>query len=233
MATLDTDDANILDAETINWRLVVYPLLAALIVVVGGFTYYYYLQMQRTDLEDTARAAMVKATTPEELVKVADQFPHTDQGTLALLAAADGSFGKRDYPSAIADYQRIVDNVGMDAGLRDSAQLGLGSALEASGKNDDAINAYLEVARRGDKSPYAPFGYNAAARLYDERGDKDNERKILTEAASLDADSPFVKEAQAKLKQLSAASMPIVVPGPAADASPAPATNAAAAKAKP
>jgi hypothetical protein len=44
MATLDSDDANILDAETINWRLIVYPILAALIVVVGALGYYFYLQ---------------------------------------------------------------------------------------------------------------------------------------------------------------------------------------------
>ncbi len=58
------------------------------------------------------------------------------------------------------------------------------------------------------------------ATLYDQRGDKDNERKILTEAATLDPDSPFVKEAQFKLKQLNPQST-ITVPLPA---TPAPAT---------
>src|SRR5882724_10009066 len=101
MATLESDDSNILDAETINWRLVVYPILAALVVLVGGFGYYYYLQNQREQLEASARDALVQAKTPEELVKVADQFPGTNQGTLALLGAADGSLAKRDYAAAI------------------------------------------------------------------------------------------------------------------------------------
>src|ERR1700692_1989460 len=180
MATLASDESNILDAETINWRLIVYPLLAALIVVVGGFGYYFYLQNQREPLGGAARAALLQAKTPEEIVKVADQFPGTDHATLALLSAADGSFAKRDYAAAIQDYQRVVQAITTDPLLRDSAQLGLASSLEANGKGDDAINAYLEVARRGDKGPYAPFAYNAAARLYEERGDKDNERKILT-----------------------------------------------------
>jgi len=216
MATLASDDSNILDAETINWRLVVYPILAALLVVVGGFGYYYYLQDQREQLEASARAALGQAKTPEELVKVADQFPHTDQGMMALLNAADGSFAKRDYAAAIQDYQRIIQTVTTDAELRDSAQLGLASALEVSGKIDDAINTYLEVARRGAKSPYAAFAYNAAARLDEERGDKDNERKILTEAASLDPDSPFVKQAQLKLKEMAAAAQPpLTFPVPA------------------
>ena len=221
MATVESDEANILDAETVNWRLIVYPILAALIVVVGGFGYYYYLLSQREQLEASARAALVAANTPAEWVKVADQFPGTDQGTLALLSAADGSFAKRDFAAAIQDYQRIIQGVTTDAELRDSAQLGLASTFEASGKIDDAIKAYLSVAERGAKTPYAPFAYSAAARLYEERVDKDNERKVLTEAASLDPDSTFVKQAQLKLKQLNAAPPSPIVPIPATNAKPA------------
>jgi predicted negative regulator of RcsB-dependent stress response len=228
MATLESNDSNILDSETINWRLVVYPILAALIIVAGGFGYYYYLQNQREELEATARAALLQAKTPEDLVKVADQFPHTDQETLALLSAANGSFAKRDFAAAIKDYQRIIQTAGTDAELRDSAQLGLGSSLEASGKGDDAIQAYLEVANRGTKSPYAPYAYTAAARIYEQRGDTTNERSILTEAASLDPDSPFVKQAQVKLKELAtAAEPPVTVQVPASNTPSAPPTNAA------
>ena len=225
MATLESDDSNIIDAETTNWRLVVYPILAALVVAVGGFGYYYYLQAQREQLEASARGTLLQAKTPEELVKVADQFAGTDQGILARMNAADASFSKRDYAAAIADYQRITQPVTTDAELRDSAQLGLASSLEANGKIDDAINAYLDVARRGAKSPYAPFACNSAARLYDQRGDKDKEREILTEAASLDPDSPFVKQAQFQLKQMAAAAQPpLTIPVPAMPA-PAPAAN--------
>jgi predicted negative regulator of RcsB-dependent stress response len=226
MATLDSDDANILDAETINWRLIVYPILAALIVVVGALGYYFYLQSQRENLEDTARTALLNAKTPEDMVKVADQFPHTDQATLALLAAANGSFGKRDYAAAIQDYQRIISTAGTDPGLRDSAQLGLASSLEANGKIEDAAAAYLEAGRMGAKSPYAAFAYTAAASLYNQRGDKDEERKALTEAASLESDLPSVKEAQYKLKALAAAHSLATETIPVGNAPGPPATNA-------
>jgi tetratricopeptide (TPR) repeat protein len=95
-----------------------------------------------------------------------------------------------------------------DDGLRDSAQIGVAASLEANGKTDESINAFLVVANRGEKSPYAPFAYFSAARLYEEKGDKENERQILSQAASLDPDSPFVKQAQAKLNQLNAANKP-------------------------
>lgn len=222
MATLQSDEANILDAETVNWRLVVYPILAALVVAVGGFGYYYYLQYQRENLESSARAALVEAKTPEEMVKVADQFPKTDQATLALLGAADASFAKHDYAAAIQNYQRIVQIGTTDPELRDSAQLGLASSFEANGKIDDAINTYLAVGGEGGKSPYAPYAYNSVARLYEQRGEKDKERNILTEAALLDPDSPSVKQAQNKLKEMTAAAQPsptVPVPAPPSPAS--------------
>jgi len=216
MTTLESDESNILEAETINWRLIVYPVLAVLVVVVGGFAYYYYQQSQRDDLEARARVALVAAKTPEDLAKVADQFPTADQATLALISAADGSFAKRDFAGAIQNYQRIVQSATVAPELRDTAQLGLASAQEANGKTDDAINTFLLVAREGAKSPFAPYAYNSAALLYEQRGDKDNERKILEEAASLDPDSPFVKQAQQKLKEFSDAEQPpITVPLPA------------------
>jgi predicted negative regulator of RcsB-dependent stress response len=218
MATLESDESNIFDAETINWRTIVYPILAILVVIVGVLGYYYYQQNQREELETSARAALVEAKTPEDLVKVADQYPGANQATLALVAAADASFAKRDFTGAIQDYQRVISNGSTDSELRDGAQIGLASAQEANGKVDDAIATYLLVAREGAKSPYAPFAYNAVAGLYDQRGDKDNERKILTEAASLDPDSPFVKQAQFKLKELT--STPITVPVPASAPAP-------------
>jgi predicted negative regulator of RcsB-dependent stress response len=230
MTTLETGDSNIFDAETINWRLVVYPILAVAVVVVGGLLYFYYQQSQRDALEASARTALVAAKTPDEMAKVADQYPTADQSTLALLGASDAFFAKRDFPSAIQTYQRVIQSPTSAPELSDSAKIGLASAQEANGKVDDAITTYLEVAREGAKSPFAPFAYNSAALLYDQRGDKDNERKILAEAVSLDPDSAFVKQAQAKLKELTSTPMSVPVPASPAPAVAAPAPAAPAQK---
>lgn len=208
MATLDTDEANLIDAEPVNWRAIVYPLLAVLIVGFGALGYYYYLQDQRNQLEDIARIAVLQAKTPEEFIKVADQYPKTTQASLALMQAAALSFEKKDFAAATADFQKIVQNTAADAQLKASAQLGLASSFEASGKQDDAINTLLEVGHLGAKSPFAPYALYAAARLYEEKGDKDNQRKILSEAAALDPESVFVKQAQAKLNELTPKAAP-------------------------
>ena len=141
MATLETDEANLVDAEQFNWGLIVYPVLVILVIVVVGFGYFYHQQEQRQELETNARGALLLAKTPEEWVKVADQYPASTQATLALMKAGNASYAKHDYGAATADYQRILDSTTTDPDLRDSAELGLAACLEASGKVDEAIKA--------------------------------------------------------------------------------------------
>jgi predicted negative regulator of RcsB-dependent stress response len=218
MATLESQDANILDAEAINWRLIVYPIVALLVIVLGGFSIAYYLQNQRDEHEAAARAAFVQAKTPEALLQVANEFPNTTHAAFALISAGDLAYTGKDYETAAKDYQRVISDTGADALLHDSAKLGLASTFEAEKKPDDAIKTYLEVARRGKDSPYAPFAYSSAARLYDQKNDKENERKILTETAALDPNSEFVKQAQAQLQSLNASAVSPILPSPATPA---------------
>jgi tetratricopeptide (TPR) repeat protein len=208
MATLQTDEANIIDAEAINWRLIVYPILVVLIVGIGALGYYYYLQNQRDTAETNARAALIKATTPEEFLKVAEDFPQTDQATLAILRAADASFDQQDYDGALSAYLKIIENSALGEQWHDTAILGSASAYEAKGDTDKAITAYLGVARRGDESPFAPYAYHCVARIYDQRGDKANESQTLQSAAALDPDSYFTRQAQNMLKEMNAAAQP-------------------------
>lgn len=227
MAILDMSDGNIVDAESINWRRIAYPVVGFIVLLLGGLGIYYYQLSQRDQLETTARQEILQAKTAADLRKVADQYPKTTQATLALLDAANLSMTKRDYTGAAADYRRAADSTEADRTLRDSAQLGLGSAFEAANKIDDAIAAYLVVAHRGKAGPYAPFAYTSAARLYEQKNDKANERKTLGEAAALGGDSPFVKEAQYQLKALTPPPAPSAPPTTAAPAPVAPSSTPA------
>ncbi len=227
MATLEREDANIIDAEETNWRLIVYPALVVVIVVVGVLAYYYYVQSQRQELETAARAALVKATTPEEMLKVAADFPHTDQATVAVLSAASASFDKHDYAAALADYQRISGDVAVLPELRDSATLGVASSQEASGKVNEAIATFLDVARRGAGQPLC------ALRLQHHRDPlraawRQGEREAHPDRGhALDPDSIFTKQAQYRLKEMTAAEAPPIsfnLPAGAASGTPAPAS---------
>jgi predicted negative regulator of RcsB-dependent stress response len=226
MATLDSQDANILDAEVVNWRWVVYPIVGVLVVVLGGLGIYYFEQSQRETHEAQARQALLQAKTPAALMQVADQFPGTSHAAFALLSAANLSFEAKAYDTALTTYQRVANGVGTDAMLKDSARVGLAATFEAQNNLDEAINTYLAVAHRGSKSPYAAFAYLSAAVLYDEKNDKEDERRILTEATGLDPDSDFVKAAKEKLKALNAAAQPDTAVPPTSGAVPTPTSPA-------
>jgi predicted negative regulator of RcsB-dependent stress response len=214
MATLESDERNIVEADTINWRIIVYPLLAVAILLLGGSAYYFNQLSQREQQETQAHTALLAAKTPAEMVKVADDFPKTKQASVALLTAADASFTAKDYPGALKNYQRVIDASETPAELRDSAQLGVASVQEASGKSDDAIKSYLEVAHKGNHSPFAPVAYYQAAMICEDRKDKSSEVTILQEAVRLGGESAFVKHAAMMLKELQPASPAAANPAP-------------------
>ncbi len=237
MSTLQTDDPNIIDAEAVNWRLIVYPVLVVLVVGLGALGYYYYQQSTRDAAEADARAALLKATTPAEFLKVAEQYPNApDQAMLAVFSAANASFAQRDYDGAQTAYRKIIDNPALGVQWHDSANLGIASCDEAKGDMDKALSEYLEVAHRGDASPFAPYAYTCVARIYEQRGDKTTELAILGQAAELDPGAPSTRRAIEQLKALTpqAPAMPIPVqataPANLSPAAPAPATPAPSAK---
>ena len=201
MATLESGDTNILEGDAINWRLIVYPLVAVLVLIVGGFSLYYYQQNQLEIQEGQARAAVVEANTPQALVAVADQFPKTTQATLALLQAGNQAVAKKDWATAQSAFQRAKDNTKSPSELNDAAQIGLAATLEGTGKLEEAIQGYLALAHEGKASAYTPFAYVAAAKLYGKKGDKPAERSTRIELAGLGGDSDFVRQAQAELKR--------------------------------
>jgi predicted negative regulator of RcsB-dependent stress response len=205
MASLASDERNIIEAEDFNWRLVVYPILAIVALLLIGFGSYYYLLNQREQAEEAAAAALTDAKTPADIVKIANTYPDTTQAAVALLKAADLSVAAKDFDNAKTDYQRVLGSKQAPVELRDSAQLGLASVQEANGDVDRAIQSYLAIAQKGSASPFAALAYHQVAAIYASRQDTVHEEQILQQAAGLGGDSPFVKEAADRLKALTPA----------------------------
>jgi predicted negative regulator of RcsB-dependent stress response len=203
MANLESDERNIIEGQELNWRLVAYPIILVVVLALAALGIYHYQLDQHEQAEEKAAAALAAATTPAEIVKVADDYPGTVQSAVGLMRAADLSYVARDYDGAQKQYQRVIESKQAPDELRDSAQLGLASAQEAGGKSDDAIHTYMEVAQKGTGSPFAPVAYHQVAAIYASRQDKAHEEQVLQQALRLGGDSPFVKEAADRLKVLS------------------------------
>ena len=218
MASLESDERNIIEAEEFNWRLVVYPVLVVVAALLIGFGTYYYRMNQREQAEEAAATAISTAKTPADLEKVADTYPGTTQGAVARLKAANLSLAAKDYPAAEKSYREVLNNKDAPPELHDAAQLGLAASQEASGKADDAIQTYLAVAQKGSHSAFAPVAYHQVAAIYASRQDKTHEEQILQQAVRLGGDSSFVKQAAERLKALA----PEAAVSPTNTAAPAP-----------
>ena len=202
MASLESDERNIIDGQELNWRVVAYPIIAVIIAVLVGLGIYHYQLDQQEQAEEKVSTALDAAKTPADIVKAADAYPDTVQASVGLMRAAALSSADKDYDSAQKDYQRVIDAKQAPDELRDSAQLGLAIGFLHGGEADDAIHSYMEVAQKGNRSPFAPVAYHQVAAIYASRQDKANEEKTLQLALRLGGDSPFVKEAADRLKIL-------------------------------
>ena len=147
MAGTEFDERNIIEGDPVNWRMIVYPLLAGLVVLLGGLGIYYYQLNQREQAEEQAAAALGAAKTADDMAKVADQYPHTVQAGVALMRAADLFYNQDQFDAALKDYQRVTGLKEAPPELRDSAQLGIAATQAAVGQGDAAIQSYLTVAQ--------------------------------------------------------------------------------------
>jgi predicted negative regulator of RcsB-dependent stress response len=219
MAGTEFDERNIIEGDPVNWRLIVYPILAGLVMLLAGFGIYYYQLNQREQAEEQAAAALGDAKTADDMAKVADQYPRTVQAGVALMRAADLFYSQDNFDAALKDYQRVTGLKQAPTELRDSAQLGVAATQEADGQGDAAIQSYLTVAHKGSRSPFSPVAYHQAAQIFADRKDKASEAQLLQQAVQLGGDSPFVKDAADQLKALAPAP---VSPTPAAGTNAAP-----------
>ena len=197
-------DTNVVESEPVNWRLIVYPLLALLVLVAGIYSYFAYRQHAVEQRESEARTALVSAHSTAELLSVANRYPKTVQATLAGITAGEQALFNRDFVVAENAFTAVLHTPKIDPQLHDSAQLGLAATYEANGKTAEAIAAYLNVAHEGNTTPYAAYAFYTVAGIYLRKDDKANARKTFSELASLNNRSAFLPTGARQLASLNA-----------------------------
>ncbi|NUO18242.1 tetratricopeptide repeat protein [bacterium] len=75
-------------------------------------------------------------------------------------------FDKGDYSGALMDFEACLKSYSPDEATAQGAMAGVASALEATGRLDEAASKYMEVAGKYPESAYAPEALTQASRLY-------------------------------------------------------------------
>lgn len=206
------------------------------IVVIAGV--WYFISTQKAQAEVDAGMALTTVMTsetgqtdPARLVgqyeEVADKYSGTAAGRRALLQAAGALFESGNYPEALTQFQKYLDNdpVGQ---LAATAALGIAASLEAEGKLDLAASAYQRVIQNFPTSTCVPPAQLALGRIAEEQGKFNDAMSHYQDAASSGVSgSSIAQEARMMGSDLSAkmAAAPKPAPSakPAAAPSPAPA----------
>ena len=170
-----------------------------LIAAIGGIAFYWN---QQQAVEENASAQLAKATSPEQLQQVADQYPGTTAGNSALLRIATHHQQKGEYLPAAELYARYAKQ-NPKSNLAPTVQFAQAQCLEAAGKKAEAQAAYLAIFNNKPVSPFDGGAAIALARLYKADNNISAARATLTEFLSRDLNSSYQNEANSLLRELS------------------------------
>ncbi|MDG2105650.1 MAG: tetratricopeptide repeat protein [Pirellulaceae bacterium] len=150
--------------------------LAILLIIAGAF---WYNTREKVSSEQWREYFVSSRFTDSRGMKtVAEFFPNTTVGTLALISAADADYanGSRNIISnrenytnqlkaAISNYELALENSNADKFERARATYALGYSLEAMGRFDDARKMYTEVVEQLPDTPESELSGKALKRV--------------------------------------------------------------------
>lgn len=206
-----------------NFKLV----LAGIVVVLVGVLVVQQMQASQarsaaavtSELNDAVEAyreatglqKVLTSTAPENLKKewrkVHDQLAdlraeHPDHGAARLAALYQADLARRleKYDEAIELYDLYLKPAKKDDALRFFALEGAGYALEAAGKNDEALARFEELAETQEF--YADYALKHKARVLEKKGDEAGAIAAYQAIVDMDPASPLKSFAQNRLKAL-------------------------------
>src|SRR5437867_2719781 len=128
-----------------------------------------YAYREQLKVADKAQLDVVKHDTVASSIKFADTFPQHEKAAAVLGAAADDLYEMKDYPTAVATAQRVIDTYpGAEAGIRRTAWIVVAHGSFELAQYPQAEHAYTQVlaATPEDDKSRAGFVDNLAASIY-------------------------------------------------------------------
>lgn len=176
---VETDDVVMLRAAEMaawtkkNARTVIYGAVA-IVAVLGGILYYQVYKSQRAERAATAFLNL-QSTLPSDtagvirqLTTFAGNYEGTSESAEARILAAQLWLDKGDANRAVAAVRPAADG---GSTVRDQARMTLAAALSAAGKQQEALDTYLDVAKRAKLAYLKLDALTAAATLREQAND--------------------------------------------------------------
>jgi predicted negative regulator of RcsB-dependent stress response len=185
--------------------------VVALAAVALGVAFW---MAHQNEVQNTANEALSKLLirglsptapepSPNDLLKLAADYPGTDAAQRAELLGAAGLFTSGKYDEAEGYFRKFLQEHA-DSPLIAQATFGIAACLDAQGKTNDAMSAYKGITERYSTQNVAPQAQLALARLSLAQG-KLREAKSLFEEAARTAPGTLNAEARLSLEELNIA----------------------------
>jgi predicted negative regulator of RcsB-dependent stress response len=117
-------------------------VLVLLILAILGLAGYHFYTEQR---DSTAAAALATAKKPQDYQEVIARYPNTPAGASARLLLAQTQRNERNFAASNASLQEFIDKH-PNHELIGTARMAMAANLEATGKIDEALAMYQQVA---------------------------------------------------------------------------------------
>jgi len=125
--------------------------------------------------------------------ELTEEYPDTTSGVLARYHMGNIYYKTGETEKAIASYQEFLDSVSEAHPLRLLAYSSLGYCFEKAGDIVEAIDAFLTATELFSGGELEQYCLRNVARLYEERGDKENAR-IYYEKILDTTDDPLLQK---------------------------------------
>lgn len=157
----------------------------AALILIGAAAYIHYRNGKLAE----ANIELAKANTVEQLEEVVAKFGGSKPGNAARIRLAKAYYDVSRYDNARETYESC-EQKGVPKGFEDIVTLGRAHALEALGKNDEALALFKKISENKKESFLYPQAKMGVARVLTLQGKKAEAKNLLDELKAEKTDDP-------------------------------------------
>ncbi len=174
-----------------NYKQILATIAIIIVVTVLWSGFSYYTNKQETNASYSLGLAMAQKDVNERfkaLKEIVDKYSHTNAAKIANVLIGQAYLEKAEFKNALNSFKEAAPD--FDGIIHDSAILGQGYALEEQKEFDKALKRYKEVSK--SKNGLESIAILDEARIYKQKGQKEEAIKAFNKYLDLEPQSPFL-----------------------------------------
>ena len=169
-----------------------------MIILIGAAAWGAY-QFYKARRDASAAVQLAAARTAQDYEAVITKYRATPAGASAQLLLAEAQRKEKKFVESSATLQAFIDK-DPEHELVPTAKLALASNLESTGKTDEALALYQQIAAKYSKSFAAPLALMSEVPLLKAKNQTEQIRRVCETILSQYADSFWANEAMRELR---------------------------------